>query len=148
MNSKESLSKILFRIPSSNGSSDVETLWASPIGNDLYELENSPFFAYSVSWQDIVYAPFNSDEQLPVFDSVNTKNGHRTVRIFFEQDANEDNPVLIALNNAGCTYEGASRKYFSIDIPPEIIIEEVVQLLVKSQIQWEHADPTYDDYHS
>ncbi len=40
----------------SNADGDVETLWASPLGNDLYRLENSPWYAYGVSWQDVVEA--------------------------------------------------------------------------------------------
>lgn len=32
---------------------DVETLWAKPVDVDQYQLDNSPFYAYGVSWQDV-----------------------------------------------------------------------------------------------
>ena len=35
----------------------METIWAIPIGEDRYVLDNSPFCAYSVSWKDTVHAP-------------------------------------------------------------------------------------------
>ena len=40
---------------------DVETLWAVPVGENLYRLDNSPFFAYRVSWEDVVHAEPDSD---------------------------------------------------------------------------------------
>ena len=52
-------SKVLFRVPADDGSAQVETLWATSLGNDQYRLENSPFYAYSVSWKDVVFAPFD-----------------------------------------------------------------------------------------
>jgi hypothetical protein len=35
---------------------DVETLWATTLGEDRYRLDNSPFFAYGVSWLDVIEA--------------------------------------------------------------------------------------------
>jgi hypothetical protein len=62
--------KVLFRVPNEDGTADVETLWATSLGNDQYKLDNSPFYAYSVSWEDIVYAPFDPAEGYPAFQSV------------------------------------------------------------------------------
>jgi len=76
-------SKVLFRVPEENGSAQVETLWATALGYDEYKLDNSPFYAYSVSWEDIVYAPFNESEGFPTFERVVKKSGHRTIRIIF-----------------------------------------------------------------
>ena len=74
-------SKVLFRVPEDDGSAEVETLWATSLGNDEYKLDNSSFYAYSLSWGDIVYAPFNVDEGFPTFLRVVKKSGHRTIRI-------------------------------------------------------------------
>ncbi|MEO8276669.1 MAG: DUF4265 domain-containing protein [Thermoanaerobaculia bacterium] len=77
-------SKVLFRVPEDDGSSTVETLWATALGNDEYKLDNSPFYAYSVSWEDVVYAPIDPDEGRPTFVRVVRKSGHRTIRIRFD----------------------------------------------------------------
>lgn len=58
MTNNDPKSKVLFLIANEDGSADVETPWASDLGNDTYQLDNSPFFAYSVSWKEIVYAPY------------------------------------------------------------------------------------------
>jgi len=140
-------SKVLFRIPAEDGSADVETLWATALGGDEYKLDNSPFYAYSVSWQDIVYAPFDEKEGRPTFVRVVKKSGHRTIRINFDppvQNGNESDQVLQGLVLLGCTYEGANRGYIAIDIPQEIDLERVRQYLIAQAAHWEHADPTYE----
>lgn len=63
-------SKVLFRVAEDDGSFRVETLWASALGSDEFKLDNSPFYAYSVSWEDIVYAPVDSIEGIPTFECV------------------------------------------------------------------------------
>lgn len=142
------LAKVLFRIPEGDGGVRVETLWASPLGDDLYELDNSPFDAYSVSWKDVVYAPFDPDEEMAAFQRVKTKSGHRTVRVILDPPADPGNPsqtILDELVALGCSYEGASKHLFSIDIPPHSSFENVRQYLIERELQFEHADPTYEE---
>jgi len=83
--------KVLFRVPDGDGGTNVETLWAVPLGEDRYELANSPFYAYDVSWEDIVFAPFNEEEAIPTFSSVVRRSGNRTVRVIFEVPASSGN---------------------------------------------------------
>ena len=64
----EPKAKVLFRVPNEDGTAEVETLWATPLGDDRYQLDNSPFYAYSVSWQDIVHAPISAEEGVPTFE--------------------------------------------------------------------------------
>ena len=82
--SSDPTAKVLFRVPGEDGGATVETLWAVPLGNDLYQLDNSPFFAYGVSWQDVVLAPQDPQEQMPTFQSVAERSGNRTVRVIFD----------------------------------------------------------------
>lgn len=141
-------SKVLFRVPEDDGSAQVETLWATALGNDEYKLDNSPFYAYSVSWEDVVHAPFDANEGLATFARVVRKSGHRTIRVIFNppvQDGNESDLVLQGLVSLGCTYEGANRGYMVIDLPPGVQLEKVRQYLIEQNAQWEHADPTYEE---
>ena len=140
-------SKVLFRVPQDDGSSRVETLWATALGNDEYKLENSPFYAYSVSWKDIVFAPVDPAEGRPTFVRIVKKSGHRTIRIKFDppvQYGNESDRVLQGLVSLGCSYEGANRGYMSIDIPKSVQLEQVRQYLIDRGAQWEHVDPSYE----
>jgi hypothetical protein len=138
--------KVLFRVPEEDGSAQAETLWAFDLGNDEYKIDNSPFYAYSVSWQDVVYAPFSSAEECPTFVRVLQKSGNRTVRVIFDEPlapGNKADQVLKGLQAIGCDFEGANRRLISINIPAKVELSDVATYLVGESVEWEHADPSY-----
>lgn len=138
--------KVLFRVPDEDGSVEVETLWATNLGGDEYRLDNSPFWAYGVSWEDVVSAPFSKGEGFPTFQSVVRKSGNRTVRVIFDPpiaEGNESEKTLQGLIAIGCSYEGMNNKYVSVNIPPSVTLDSVRNFLIEHNATWEHADPTY-----
>ena len=125
----------------------VETLWATRVGPDLYRLDNSPFWAYGVSWYDVVEAHQDPDGVLRM-SRVVTKSGHRTIRIIFEpgvRESPEAQAILDGARQLGASHEGMNPGYFSLDIPPEGDLMAVAGFLTERGVQWEHADPTYSD---
>ena len=127
----------------------VETLWAERVGPDLYRLDNSPFWAYGVSWQDIVEAHPDAAGQLRMARVVE-KGGHRTVRVFLErspEEAAETRAILDGVNARGATYEGMTHRYLAIDIPPGVDLMAIADYLTSQGVQWEHADPRYEELH-
>lgn len=141
-------SKVLFRVPNEDGTAEVETLWATRLGGNRYQLDNSPFYAYSVSWQDVVLAPWSEEEGFPTFERVLEKSGNRTVRVVFDppvQAGNESERILQGLVERGCSYEGANSSYIAINIPPGVELEAIAAWLVDCGALWEHADPSYDE---
>ena len=149
MSDAPNLTKVLFRVPEADGTAHVETLWATPLGNDRYRLDNSSFYAYSVSWKDVVLAPFDEQEGFPTFQRVVEKSGHRTIRVLFEGDpvqpGSESQTCLDRLVAMGCSYEGANRLYICVDIPPGVDLGKVRAFMIENKLVFEHADPTYDD---
>lgn len=126
---------------------EFETMWATPIGEHHYRLENSPFYAYRVSWLDVVEAQPDEDG-LPVFQHVVDKSGHRTVRLIINPGIDEvpaRQEVLDELVTLGCSWEGYNPRYFSIDVPPEVALEAVASFLTERGEQWEYADPRFED---
>lgn len=139
--------KVLFRVPDDEGGTMVETIWAVPLGEERFVLENSPFFAYGVSWQDTILAPFDEREGMHAFQRVLKKSGNRTIRVIFDppvSPGNASDEVLQGLVGLGCSYEGANPTYVSINIPPDIVLEHVCSFLIDREAQWEHADPTHE----
>jgi Domain of unknown function (DUF4265) len=125
----------------------AETVWADPVGVDQYRLDNSPFWAYGVSWLDVVEARMDENGQL-AFVRLVEKSGHRTVRVIFDPgiDANpEGKAVIDGVVELGCTFEGMHPGYLAIDIPPGIDLMLVADYLTERNVQWEHADPRYSD---
>ena len=127
----------------------VETLWADPVGPGRYRLDNTPFFAYGISWRDVVEAEPDPDGTLRCVRVVE-KSGHRTVRIIFDPGVDvsaEQRAVVDGLVAMGCTFEGANPRYVTIDLPPGVDLDAVAAYLTARRAEWEHADPTYDDLH-
>ncbi len=138
----------MFRVPDSEGGEDVEILWAFPMGGDLYSIDNSPFYAYGVSWGDTVEAPWSKEHGLPVFRRVVDKSGYRTVRVILDTPAennNESQKLLEEIAALGCSYEGANRSYITVDIPKEVDLWKVRNFLIEKEVKWEHADPKYEE---
>ncbi|MBD8873128.1 DUF4265 domain-containing protein [Rhodanobacter sp. DHB23] len=145
--SNDPTAKVLFRVPDEEGGATVETLWATPVGNDQYKLDNSPFYAYGVSWEDTVFAPFDTQEGMATFQSVVARSGNRTIRIIFDPPISSGNASDLVLQNLvalGCSYEGANRSYISLNIPSSVDLRRVHSYLIEVDAQWEQADPTYD----
>jgi Domain of unknown function (DUF4265) len=143
--------KVLFRVAESDGSASVETLCAYDLGENRYKLDNSPFYAYGVSWGDTVLAPHDDAEGHATFHAVLVKSGYRTVRVMFDPPVKRGNASDVALKGLvklGCEYERANAQYIAVSIPPNVDLARVVDYLVERKATWEHADPPYDEYHA
>ena len=140
--------KVLFRVPNEDGGADVETLWAYDLGSDKYKLDNLPYYAYGVSCDDVVLAPFDEDEQFPTFKKVISKSGNRTIRIIFDlpmESGNRSGDLIARLVAMGCDFEGANKKYIVVNIPPSVELNAVAEQLNLAEVTWEYADPTYEE---
>jgi hypothetical protein len=99
---------------------EVETLWAKPVDVDQYQVDNSPFYAYGVSWQDVVEAKPAPDQFLEYVRCVR-KSGNRTLRVIFHDYGINDRQaqdVLQGLRRMGVSYEGMQPRTVSINVPP------------------------------
>ncbi len=72
--------KVLFRVPNEDGTAEVETLWATSLGDDKYQIDNSPFWAYGVSWEDVVFAPFSEVEGISLYTTLPVQYADRNNR--------------------------------------------------------------------
>jgi hypothetical protein len=122
------MAKVLFYLDSGawHGSA-TETMWATPIGRDEFMLENSPFYAYGVSFGDTVLAP--RQDGMPVFKEVIRRSGHSTYRLLID-DAQSSNfeKFWEPLRERGCTYEEGIKPLLAVDVPPQANIFEVYRL--------------------
>lgn len=128
---------------------EIETPWAKRVGLNLYELDNLPWYAYGVSCGDVVEA-VSSEGGLPEVQHVVRKSGNRTIRVVLDPPIPEtegSHPLLESLAALGCSYEGMNRRYFAINIPPEVSLPAVCELVTTSGQNWEHADPTFEQLH-
>ena len=124
----------------------IETLWADPEGPGRYQLDNTPFWAYGISWRDVVEVAPDPDGTLRCVRVV-AKSGHRTVRCMFDPGIEADpaqRAIIDGVVALGCTFEGLNPRYITIDLPPAADLTAVAAYLTAQGVTWEHADPPYD----
>lgn len=105
--------------------------WARDLGDDEYEIDNVPFYAYGLNYRDVVRAIADDPSLKPQVKAVIRKSGHRTLRIIFLGDLKEEEqqPYLDQIRTFGASLERAHRTYLAIDIPPEGSYEDLASYL-------------------
>ncbi len=128
---------------------DHDWLWGEPLGSDRYRVESCVFFAYCISRNDVVRARERDGDGTPLLEHVESKSGHRTLRIALDPDLELDaggvQGMLERIVELGCTHEIMRPKIVAVDLPPEADVAQVVALLEAGSrdgwLAWEWADP-------
>jgi hypothetical protein len=127
------LTKVLLELQQTHWhSSGSETLWATPLGDNLFRLENSPFYAQGYSFLDVVFAEFDPEQGFPVVREVVRKSGHSTYAFRVENGVESNGTFSVywePLENIGCSFEGADNVLLSVDVPAETNIHEAYRLM-------------------
>ncbi len=134
--------------PGATGPAD-DWLWAEPLGSGRFRIESCPFFAYGISRDDVVRADESAGEEAPRLEDVIEKCGHRTLRLALDPAIEiTDGAIqglLERLLELGCTHETLRPKLIALDVPREVdvaVVAELLQSLADDRaILWEWADP-------
>ncbi len=140
--------RIKIKFPIEEGCNDSEVMFALPSGDDCYVLDNSPFYAFGISYCD-EFKVKSVDGEL-IFDSIVARSGHSTYRIKLPMDKEHDYFLIHwqSLADLGCSYEGSSvnkKRLYAIDIPPSADVfkaYEVMEYLENKGI-WEFEEGHY-----
>lgn len=138
------MEKVFFRLLVEDDYPPVssESLWAERLSARSFIVKNIPFYTREVSLDDeiSVRAGANGEYQ---FEKVIKDTGNSTLRIVFF-DAGEPwiSSVLAALADSGCTWEGMSKKFFSINVPADVSLDDILDALA------EKAEKGWLDYES
>lgn len=129
---EQSLEKIHIDLPN-HWAIGGESLWVTPLGDNLYKLENIPFYAYGLNYHDIVRAVSDSSEDKPEIQELVKKSEHRTFRIYFEKAIGRERQeeILDSMKDLTVSYERANQIYFSLDVKPEGNYDAVFDKLVE-----------------
>ena len=128
------LTKVLVDLPN-HWATGGESMWAVDLVGDLFELRNTPFYAYDLNFRDVVRATADSPDLKPEVREVVRRSGHRTLRVFFDEAVPADRRVslLESLHDLLVSFEGATDAFFALDLEPEADIDRVRRQLD----QWE-----------
>jgi len=132
----DELVKVHFDLPEPDMGVSGESLWAAPLGENLYELRNSPWNARNVNWLDVVEAIPESDDQWPEFVRVHKRSGHRTIHLYIlDAGQGRRDEILQHCNELGATYEGMNDRMYALDFAPDIDISSTVEYVKSLQEQ-------------
>lgn len=129
------LVKIVFELKKTDWHNSLsESVWAEEKGNGLYRMDNVPFYAYGVSYNDLIEAKVNKNGEL-IFRQVVEHSGHSTYRFFVNKgiDRGKFNEYWEKLEKHGCTYEKGFGTLYAVDVPPQANIEEVYKILEEGE---------------
>lgn len=123
------LLRIVFELDSSAWHGNAtERLWAEPVGEGRFRLRNSPFFAFGVSNEDVVFGEDRGGQLC--FAGVSIRGGHSTYRLKLGGQG-RGTPTFqeywTPLEKLGCSYEEGP--VLSVDVPPSADIYAVYGLL-------------------
>src|SRR5690242_6552544 len=111
--------KILFRLEQDEDGyppASAETLWAIKVDEDLYKLDNIPFFATGIAVDDIVLAKPEAGQLL--YKEVVHPSGHSTFRVVVYNHG-EVPEVRETFKQLGCSTEQSHlRGLIASDVPP------------------------------
>lgn len=127
------MSRIKVRFPLGKSIKDgVELMYAKPLSGNRFVLDNSPFYAFGISFGDEFYVEDTNDQK--TFYSIASRGGHSTYRIKLPEgkDHNYFLSYWEKLGSLGCSYEGSSvniRRLYAIDMPPDVDIHKAYSVL-------------------
>lgn len=114
---------------------DFETVWAEPVGVNLYRVDNIPFYLQDVSPDDVVIA--RPSPPIPLLASeVARKSKNSVIQVIFFERGSDMEKILDGLVKMGAKYEGSHLKsLYSIEIPAELSFELIESLLDAAESQ-------------
>ena len=108
-----------------------EAMWAFPLGEDLYRLDNIPIVAYGLNYRDVVHAVAPGPGLAPEIHCVVQPAGHRTVRVLFRQHLSKRvrSRLMKSLARRGLGTTLGPIPLAAVDVPPEFDLDTVVMKL-------------------
>jgi hypothetical protein len=127
---EEDLVKVYIDLPNETSTSG-ESFWAKPVGPELFELRNSPWYAFDLHFGDVVRATPDNPGERPRIRKVVRPSGHKTLRVIFPKETSEAEQVAILgeLKPYGGSYERAYAHFVAIDVLPDGDYQQVCDML-------------------
>lgn len=117
-----------------------ESIWGVDLGNNLFKINNIPFYTKDVSFNDIV-SVVDIDGVLHYKKTIKS-SGNSTIRIIFF-DGKEIEDCINAIQKMGCDYEKFSSTFIAINIPIttnlEIVLDYLEYLSFKEIADYEYG---------
>ncbi|HEY9747499.1 MAG TPA: DUF4265 domain-containing protein [Allocoleopsis sp.] len=134
MNNNQSVQLVKIRIETPDqediNTLNKEVLWAEPLGEQLYRLDNVPFYAFSLNVHDVVRCE-QLEGDIPVFAELIKPSGYGTLRVIFCDETSEEDciDIIHALHQQGIYDEKFYFKCYGFVVEPNQDYEAVCKYL-------------------
>lgn len=124
---------------------DSEGLWAEPLGDDRYRIDNTPWFVPNIAADDVVVALAGSDGELWATEKIHW-SGRLTIRVIpFKAGSlhGDRQAVLDAFAPMGVSGEGVAQYgIVALDVPADADLGAVKRLLREGQAdgRWDYDE--------
>jgi len=127
---QENLEKVYVDLPN-HWAVGGESFWARPLGNDLYELHNVPFYAYGLNYFDVVKVDASDPTRKPVVLEVVEPSGYQTLRVVFYEDfdGKSQTELFDELRHFKVDVERGNESYVALNIYPDGDYDDVYDKL-------------------
>jgi hypothetical protein len=127
------LARLLVDLPNHWSSRRTEGLWARQVGEDLYELEDVPFFAYGLNRRDLV----RTKRRSRLVREVVRWRGHTTFRMVFRDAGTPARhrsllDELVAMKVSAATW---TDDFFALDAPPDSDVDALHEHLERLEAE-------------
>ena len=114
----------------------IESVWASPAGGNLFRLENLPFLAKGVSFKDEVSTSEGLDGR-KWYEDIAEPSGHSTLRVIVFRNGSSPQSLEQRVKELsqrfvekGCITELSHLPgLFAVDVPPTVLLETLRPIL-------------------
>ncbi|NBF04921.1 DUF4265 domain-containing protein [Pseudomonas sp. Fl5BN2] len=107
----------------------TEGVWAERQPSGFYRIANIPFYSQDVCLDDEVEVRVEADG-LKWFQQVGISSGNSTLRLVFMTSEDQRVPeVLERINALGCSWEGFSSRFYSVNVPATVLLDSVLEYL-------------------
>lgn len=130
----EDLEKVYVDLPN-HWAVGGESMWAKSLGDDLYEIHNTPFYAYGINFLDVVKVDSTDETKKPIVLEVMKSSGYRTLRVYFNENFDKEAQVnlLESFKPFGVDCERLDGRYVALDVNRQGDYEAVCRKLT----EWE-----------
>ena len=144
MSMEEKFVKIVIDLPDAPLGVGGESVWSVQVGDDLYEVRNTPWYAEDINFMDVVRAIAPAEDMKPVVKEIVHRGGHRTIRIiFFDGGAAEKHSVLAKTKHLGANFENCNDTMYGLDLKPEVDFDAIADYLdeceARGWLNYSHA---------
>jgi hypothetical protein len=122
-----------------------ETMWADVLNANLghYKLDSIPFYVPYIATDDVVYAEYNDEEEMLLYQETIQASGNSTIWVVITSEKTNAEEIREAFYNMDCLNDAISDLFFAMEVKAEtnylVIKNKLNELKAQGMIDYMEA---------